>query len=65
MEFDEWLKAGNGARRDESLEDAMRRTANSAFDFPIACPNCRSENLTCPNNNSFWHCEKCNHTWRH
>jgi hypothetical protein len=32
MDYDEWLKAGNGAREDESLEDVISRTVDSMYD---------------------------------
>jgi ribosomal protein L37AE/L43A len=65
MDYDDWIRAGNGARRDESLEDAIGRTVNSAWNFPIACPMCGSKNLSCPYNTSLWRCDSCNHTWNH
>jgi len=65
MDYDDWLRAGNGARRNESLEDAVGRTVGSAWDFPAACPECGSEDITCPNNNNIWSCESCDYTWVH
>jgi len=65
MDYDDWLKAGNGARRDESLEDAVRRTVSSAYNFPLVCPVCGSRNLDCPYNDNMWCCGSCDHTWEH
>jgi hypothetical protein len=32
MDFDDWLKAGNGAREDETLEDAVKKTVDSMYE---------------------------------
>ena len=65
MDYDDWIKAGNGARSDESLEDAIGRTAGSMYDFPLNCPKCGSQDLDCPNNDRYWRCENCGHNWLH
>ena len=31
MDYDDWIKAGNGAKKDESLEDAIGRTVDSMY----------------------------------
>ncbi|MDR0503103.1 MAG: hypothetical protein LBH16_07255 [Treponema sp.] len=65
MEYDEWIAAGNGVRKGESLEDAIGRTVNSMYDFPLNCPSCGSQDLECPFNNNHWRCESCGHSWYH
>lgn len=62
MDYDEWLKAGNGARDDESLEDSISRTVGNMYDFPSACPECGSGNFNAFNDH-LWHCESCGHYW--
>ena len=32
MDYDDWIKAGNGARADETLEDSIARTVNSMYE---------------------------------
>jgi len=65
MEYDDWIRAGNGARKNESLEDAVGRTVRNMYNFPITCPECGSRTLTSPYNNSLWRCESCRHSWNH
>jgi len=46
MGFDDWLKAGNGARKDETLEDAIGRTVGKTYDTAsISCPSCGTRDI--------------------
>jgi ribosomal protein L40E len=57
MDYDEWLKAGNGARKDESLEDAVGRTVQSMYEW--VCPKCYTTNTVASSR-----CSNCGHELR-
>jgi hypothetical protein len=42
MSFEEWEAAGNGAREDESLFDAIGRTVSHQYEW--VCPRCDTTN---------------------
>jgi|GEM_PF-3358078 len=69
MDFDDWLKAGNGAQRGESLEDAIGRTVEKMYDdASTSCPSCGTANVNgtfnAAINGRLWHCNRCGHSWR-
>jgi ribosomal protein L37AE/L43A len=63
MDYDDWLKAGNGARRDETLEDAVARTVESAYKHvSLFCPECASSDIEMFNDH-LMHCKSCGNYW--
>jgi len=68
MDFDDWIKAGNGAQRGESLEDAVGRTVGNMY--ATASESCRScgsmdvnGNWVAALNGRRWSCYACGHSW--
>jgi hypothetical protein len=63
MDYDEWIRAGNGARDDESLFDAVGRTVSNMYGDIVPCPNCGKITNTFKDFNGKCCCQHCDFTW--
>jgi len=63
MDFDDWMRAGNGARDGESLYDAVGRTVSGMYGDIEPCPKCGRPTNTFKDSTGKCCCQHCNHTW--
>ena len=63
MDYDDWIKAGNGARSDESLEDAIGRTVSNIYGDIVSCPRCGKPTNTFKDFSGKCCCQHCEHIW--
>jgi NADH pyrophosphatase NudC (nudix superfamily) len=62
-DYEEWLRAGNGARKDESLFDAVARTVSHMYGDIAVCPGCGKLTNTFKGSSGKCYCQHCDYTW--